>query len=376
MNKLTFLVTLAALAGALTAANADPRLTTPPGFAIQTLPFSVPNARQMALTKNGHLIVGTRKAGKVYAVLEPFTANARVITLLKGLNMPSGIAVLGSDLYIAAVSTVYKVADVDQQLTSNPRTTVVTNSLPKERQHGWKYLKAGPDGQLYLPVGAPCNICLSDDPRFATMLRLDPNSGETDIIAHGIRNSVGFDWQPGSNDLWVSNNGRDMMGDDIPSDELNVIPADTKKAPHYGYPFIHSAPDGSRIKDPKFGDHPDAQGLTFVDPAVRVQAHAAVLGMSFYRGEQFPAPFSNALFVAEHGSWNRSKKVGYQVSVATFDSAGKATYQPFITGWLEGQKAWGRPNDVLPTPDGGLLVSDDKAGVIYRVSATKPLAAL
>ena len=165
----------------------------------------------MALTKNGHLIVGTRKAGKVYAVLEPFTANARVITLLKGLNMPSGIAVLGSDLYIAAVSTVYKVADVDQQLTSNPRTTVVTNSLPKERQHGWKYLKAGPDGQLYLPVGAPCNICLSDDPRFATMLRLDPNSGETDIIAHGIRNSVGFDWQPGSNDLWVSNNGRDTV---------------------------------------------------------------------------------------------------------------------------------------------------------------------
>ena len=140
------------------------------------------------------------------------------------------------------------------------------------------------------------------------MLRLDPNSGATTIIAHGIRNSVGFDWQPGSGDLWVSNNGRDMMGDDIPSDELNVIPADTEDAPHYGYPFIHSAPDGTRIKDPKFGDHPDAQGLTFVDPAVRVQAHAAVLGMSFYRGEQFPEPFSNALFVAEHGSWNRSKK--------------------------------------------------------------------
>ena len=178
MRKLNFLLIIAALASACTTANADPRLTTPPGFAVQTLPFSVPNARQMALTKNGNLIIGTRKAGKVYAVLAPFTENARVITLLRGLNMPSGIAVLGNDLYVAAVSTVYKVADIDQQITTNPRKTIVTSGLPKERHHGWKYLKAGPDEQLYLPVGAPCNICLSDDPRFATMLRLEPNSGE------------------------------------------------------------------------------------------------------------------------------------------------------------------------------------------------------
>ena len=167
-----------------------------------------------------------------------------------------------------------------------------------------------------------------------------------------------------------------MMGDDIPSDEINVIPAASEKAPHYGYPFIHSAPDGSRIKDPKFGDHPAAQSLTFVDPAIRVQAHAAVLGMSFYRGERFPAPFQDALFVAEHGSWNRSKKVGYQVSVATFDTNGQPNYQPFITGWLKGENAWGRPNDVLPTPDGALLISDDKAGVIYRVTANPTALAL
>ncbi|HBK11388.1 MAG TPA: sorbosone dehydrogenase [Gammaproteobacteria bacterium] len=356
--------------------NADARLSLAPGFSIETLPFAVPNARQMALTDAGALIVGTRKKGRVYAVVNPFTDNPRVITLIKGLKMPSGVAVVGSDLYVAATSTVYKVANIDQQLQPNPTTTVITDALPNKRHHGWKYLKAGPDGQLYLPVGAPCNVCLSDDPRFATMLRMDPETGATEIIGHGIRNSVGFDWQPSSGDLWVSDNGRDMMGDDIPSDEINVIPAASEKAPHYGYPFIHSAPDGSRIKDPKFGDHPAAQSLTFVDPAIRVQAHAAVLGMSFYRGERFPAPFQDALFVAEHGSWNRSKKVGYQVSVATFDTNGLPNYQPFITGWLKGENAWGRPNDVLPTPDGALLISDDKAGVIYRVTANPTALAL
>ena len=369
MQRITQLLTAFVLLTLTGAVTADTRLTPARGFVLETLPFSVPNARQMALTANGTLIVGTRKAGKVYAVLNPFTDSAQVITLVKGLNMPSGVAILGSDLYIAAVSTVYKVANIDQQLRPNPAKTIITDRLPKKRHHGWKYLKAGPDKQLYLPVGAPCNICLSDDPRFATMLRLDPATGATTIIGHGIRNSVGFDWQPSTGDLWVSNNGRDMMGDDIPSDEINVIPAGAKNAPHYGYPFVHSAADGSRISDPKFGDHSASQGLIFVDPAIRVQAHAAVLGMSFYRGDSFPARFQNALFVAEHGSWNRSKKVGYQVSVATFDRNGQPDYQPFITGWLQGEKAWGRPNDVLISPDGALLISDDKAGVVYRVTA-------
>lgn len=373
-SALSILVLLTTLASGVTLA--DPRLQAPPGFDIQTLPFAVPNARQMAMTPNGHLIVGTRRAGKVYAVIEPFADKPRVVTLYKGLRMPSGVAVLGNDLYIAAVSTVYKVANIDQQLTPNPVKTVITDRLPSERHHGWKYLKAGPDGQLYLPVGAPCNVCLSADPRFATMLRMDPTTGATTIIGHGIRNSVGFDWQPNSGDLWVSNNGRDMMGDDIPSDELNVIPANATSAPHYGYPFVHSAPDGSLIKDPEFGDHPNAEKLTFVDPAIRVQAHAAVVGMSFYQGREFPKRYHDALFVAEHGSWNRSKKVGYQISVATFDAAGRPNYEPFITGWLEGDNAWGRPSDVLPTTDGGLLISDDKADVIYYVNAKTPPKAL
>ena len=239
MKKLIQLLLLFALVSSVNIAFADGRLTLPPGFQIETLDFSVPNARQMALTDGGALIVGTRKAGKVYAVLRPFTENAQVITLIKGLNLPSGVAVLGNDLYVAAVSTVYKISNIDQHLRPDLTKTVVTRSLPSERHHGWKYLKAGPDGQLYLPVGAPCNICLSDDPRFAAMLRMDPKTGTTEIIGRGIRNSVGFDWQPGTDDLWVSNNGRDMMGDDIPSDEILVIPAGLKRTPHYGYPFVH-----------------------------------------------------------------------------------------------------------------------------------------
>lgn len=369
MKKLNKLLAALMLLASTGAANADARLSLAPGFSIETLPFSVPNARQMALTDNGALIVGTLRKRKVYAVLNPFTDNPEVITLIKGLKMPSGVAVVGNDLYVAANSTVYKVANIDQQLRPNPTKTVITDDLPDKRIHGWKYLKAGPDGQLYLPVGAPCNLCLSDDPRFAGILRMDPSTGATEIIGHGIRNSVGFDWQPSTGDLWVGDNGTDLMGDDIPSDEINVIPAGTDKASHYGYPFIHSTPEGGHMKDPKFGDHPDAQGLTVVDPAIRVQAHSTLLGMTFYRGEQFPAQFQDALFVAEHGSWNRSKKVGYQVSVATFNNNGQADYQPFVTGWLQGEKAWGRPSDVLQTPDGALLISDDKAGVIYRVTA-------
>lgn len=376
MKKLSQLLVSLALLTSTGAAIADARLSPAPGFSIETLPFSVPNARQMALTKNGTLIVGTLRKRKVYAVLNPFTDNPEVITLIKGLKMPSGVAVVGNDLYVAANSTVYKVANIDQQLRPNPTKTVITDDLPDKRIHGWKYLKAGPDGQLYLPVGAPCNLCLSDDPRFAAILRMDPTTGATEIIGRGIRNSVGFDWQPSTGDLWVGDNGTDLMGDDIPSDEINVIPAGTDKASHYGYPFIHSTPEGGRMKDPKYGDDPAAQGLTSVDPAIRVQAHSTLLGMTFYRGEQFPAPFQDALFVAEHGSWNRSKKVGYQVSVATFDNNGQANYQPFVTGWLQGEKAWGRPSDVFQTPDGALLISDDKAGIVYRVTAKPTRASL
>ena len=367
------------LAGLFVSAHADPRLTAPPGFSITKLPFSVPKARQLALTENGTLIVGSRKSGNVYAIPNALTAaNPKVITLFSDLNEPSGLALENGDLYIAAVSKVLRVNDIEDHLKANPEFDVVTDTLPKKAHHGWKYIKFDEDGMLYVPVGAPCNICLSKDKRFATMLRMDPTTGATEIIAEGLRNVVGFAWHPESKDLWVSNNGRDILGDDIPADELNVIPAKNTKTLHFGYPFVHSNNASEApgiIKDPKFGDHADAAKYDFKPAAVRIQAHSSPIGMTFYTGAQFPAQYKNALFVAERGSWNRSSKVGYQLTVMTMDAAGKPVYEPFIYGWLEGEEAWGRPNDVLQTKEGHLLVSDDTAGAVYLVRYNQALAA-
>ena len=375
-KKLTLILGLGSV---LLSAHADPRLTTPAGFTITKLPFSVPKARQLALTENGTLIVGSRKSGNVYAIPNALTAaNPKVITLFSDLNEPSGLALANGDLYIAAVSKVLRVNDIEGHLKANPEFDVVTDTLPKKAHHGWKYIKFGEDGMLYVPVGAPCNICLSEDKRFATMLRMDPTTGATEIIAEGLRNVVGFAWHPESKDLWVSNNGRDILGDDIPADELNVIPAANTKALHFGYPFVHSNNASKApgiIKDPKFGDHADAAKYDFKPAAVRIQAHSAPIGMTFYTGAQFPAQYKNALFVAERGSWNRSSKVGYQLTVMTMDAAGKPIYEPFIHGWLEGEEAWGRPNDVLQTKEGHLLVSDDTAGAVYLVRYNNALAA-
>ena len=375
-KKLTLILGLGSV---LLSAHADPRLTAPAGFTITKLPFSVPKARQLALTENGTLIVGSRKSGNVYAIPNALTAaNPKVITLFSDLNEPSGLALANGDLYIAAVSRVLRVNDIEDHLKANPEFDVVTDTLPKKAHHGWKYIKFGEDGMLYVPVGAPCNICLSEDKRFATMLRMDPTTGATEIIAEGLRNVVGFAWHPESKDLWVSNNGRDILGDDIPADELNVIPAKNTKALHFGYPFVHSNNASEApgiIKDPKFGDHADAAKYDFKPAAVRIQAHSAPIGMTFYTGAQFPAQYKNALFVAERGSWNRSSKVGYQLTVMTMDAAGKPIYEPFIHGWLEGEEAWGRPNDVLQTKEGHLLVSDDTAGAVYLVRYNNALAA-
>lgn len=358
-------------------------LTVPAGFTIETLPFEVPNARQMALTDTGHLIVGTRKRGNVYAVKHALTSvNPEVVSLFEDLTMPSGVAIHEGDLYIAARSDILRVNDIDQTIEANPPADLVTNKLPKKSHHGWKYIKFDNDGMLYVPVGAPCNICLSEDPRFAAILRLHPKTGDSQIIGQGIRNIVGMDWHPTTGDLWVSNNGRDMLGDDIPADELNIIPAGSTgvddNAPHYGYPFVHSnaanQPAGI-IDDPEFGDH-QARPQSMVPAALRIQAHAAPLGMTFYTGQAFPQRYTNALFVAEHGSWNRSSKVGYQVSVMTSNADGEVFYEPFVTGWLQEEEAWGRPNDVLVAPDGSLLISDDRAGVIYRVRYQEPAPAV
>ncbi|MXY55006.1 MAG: sorbosone dehydrogenase family protein [Gammaproteobacteria bacterium] len=329
-----------------------------PGFSLAVYTDEVPNARQMAESESGVLFVGTRRAGRVYAVVPAPEGPPEVVTLAKGLTMPSGLALSGGDLYVAALDRVLRYPDIEATFRRSPKPEIVTDALPDRYHHGWKYLSVGPDGFLYVPVGAPCNICKSDDERFASILRMDPISGETTVYAHGVRNSVGMAWHPATNELWFTDNGRDMMGDDLPPEEVNRV---RKAGAHYGYPYIH----GSAIPDPEFGDGHDPSD--YVPPEVEIQAHAAAIGMDFYTGGKFGSDYANALFIAEHGSWNRSSKVGYRVSVVRFVDE-KPVYLPFVDVWLEGQRASGRPADVLAARDGSLLVSDDQGGRIYRVT--------
>ena len=347
-----------ACAAAICAA-ADP---VAPGFTLSVLTDDVPNARQMALAESGLLFVGTRRAGKVYAVVPSNDADAdpEVVTFASGLAMPSGVALLGSDLYVAALDRVLRYRDIEATYRDKPRPEIVSNELPDRRHHGWKYLSVGPDGFLYVPVGAPCNVCKSDDPRFASILRMDPATGETTVYAHGVRNSVGMAWHPDTARLWFTDNGRDMLGDDVPPEEVNVA---VEAGAHYGYPHVH----GRALLDPGFGDGHDP--ADYVPPEVEIQAHSAALGLAFYTHSAFPGEYAGALFIAEHGSWNRSSKVGYRVSVVRFGTGGPA-YMPFIDIWLADERASGRPNDVLVAADGSLLISDDQGGRIYRATYT------
>ena len=331
----------------------------PPGFRIDVYADDVENARQMAWGDNGTLFVGSRRAGKVYAVVDADGDHRadQVHVIARNLDMPSGIAFRDGALYIGAVGTIYRMDDVEDQVADPPRPVVVTEAFPDDTHHGWKYLGFGPDGKLYVPVGAPCNICLQED--YAEIRRMDPDGSNIESYVQGVRNTVGFDWQPGTGDLWFTDNGRDMLGDDIPPDELNHV---TEPGQHFGYPYCH----GGDIADPEFGAQRDCR--QFRPPAQRLGPHVAALGMKFYTGETFPARYHNQIFIAEHGSWNRSNKIGYRVTLVTLDGDGSVTaYEPFATGWLQGENNWGRPADVLNAPDGSLLVSDDQAGVIYRI---------
>ena len=334
----------------------------PPGFTLSVVTDDVPSARQMALSDSGVLFVGTMRRGRLYAVVlgEGWESDPEVVTFATGLTMPSGIALVDGDLYVAALNEVLRYPNIEANFRDRPKPELVTDKLPDKRHHGWKYLLAGADGHLYVPVGAPCNICLSEDKRFASILRMHPSTGETTIHAHGVRNSVGMAWHPTTGELWFTDNGRDMMGDDVPPEEVNRV---TRPGAHYGYPHIH----GRAIADPRFGDGHDP--AAYVPPEFEIQAHAAALGIAFYTADQFPPEYRGALFIAEHGSWNRSSKVGYRVSVLRFLESGPV-YSPFVDVWLDGERASGRPNDVLVANDGSLLVSDDQGGRIYRVQYT------
>jgi glucose/arabinose dehydrogenase len=328
----------------------------PPGFSIELF-AEVPNARQMALGKDT-LFVGSMRAGKVYAIpLQGGRAGTpRVVA--EGLSLPVGVAYRNGDLYVSAVSRILRLRDIEARLDDPPEPEVVTARYPRETHHGWKFIAFGPDGWLYVPVGAPCNICEADPERYAVITRLDPASGKIETVARGVRNSVGFDWHPASGELWFTDNGRDWLGDDAPPDELNRL---DRAGRHFGYPHCH----GGTIVDPEFGR--GRRCGEFVPPVQNLGPHVAALGMRFYDGRQFPERYRHAVFIAEHGSWNRSEKIGYRVSVVRLKDDQAVAYEDFASGWLQGDAAWGRPADVLVMPDGSLLVSDDLAGAIYRI---------
>lgn len=331
----------------------------PPGFVIDLL-ARVPNAREMAMGRQT-LFVGSMAEGKVFAIplRDGKPGEPRVVA--SGLEMPVGVAFRDGDLYVSAVRRILRLRDIEAHLDRPPQPEVLTDRYPTETHHGWKFIAFGPDGWLYVPVGAPCNICAPDPMRYANITRLDPASGRMEVVAKGVRNSVGFDWHPQTHELWFTDNGRDLLGDDAPPDELNRL---DRPGRHFGYPYCH----GAALLDPAFGVGKDCR--SFTPPAQELGAHVAALGMRFYTGSEFPGAYRNAIFIAEHGSWNRSRKAGYRVSVVFLDGNRVRAYQPFATGWLQGELAWGRPADVLVMGDGSLLVSDDLAGAIYRIRYT------
>lgn len=340
------------------------KIKLPPGFEISVFAENVTNARSLVLSENQTLYVGSRDAGNVYAIKHDGKKAQKVFTIASGLNRPNGVAFRNGSLYVAEVNRILRYDNIEASLDNPPKPVVVSDKFPDDKSHGWKFIRFGPDGLLYVPIGAPCNICDPGDP-YASITRIDvtKRNPSPEIYARGIRNTVGFDWHPKTGELWFTENGRDRMGDDVPPEELNRI---AKSGQHFGYPYCH----GGDTPDSEFGR--ERKCSEFSAPEAKFQAHSAALGMRFYTGAAFPKEYRNQVFVAQHGSWNRSKKVGYQlVTVNTaVDANEKHQYRVFAEGWLNtsDDSVWGRPVDLLQLPDGSLLVSDDYANVIYRIS--------
>lgn len=352
-------------AAAITEASAKLPLESiklPAGFSI-TVYAEVENARSMAMSPNGTLFVGNRDEDKVYAVKDTdgdYKADKKWV-IASGLNMPNGVAFKDGSLYVAENSVISRFDNIESKLGNPGKPTVIYDKYPTEAHHGWKYIAFGPDGKLYVPVGAPCNICESKDPIFASITRMNPDGSGLEVFASGVRNTVGFTWHPETKEIWFTDNNRDSMGDDLPPCELNTAP---KAGMHFGYPYCHAG----TIKDPEFGSKRPCSDFT--PPALPLGPHVAPLGLKFYTGTMFPDSYRGSLFIAEHGSWDRSKKIGFRITFVKVEDGKAVGYEPFATGWLDDstQKAWGRPVDVLLLADGSMLISDDRAGVIYRVA--------
>ena len=339
------------------------KIKLPPGFQIAVW-AEANNVRSLTQSPGGTVFAGTWNAGNVYAMRDENKDGKadRVITIVSGLrNMPNGVAFRDGALYVAEINRILRFDNIESKLESAGQPAVVSDKFPSDRHHGWKFIRFGPDGMLYVPVGSPCNICDRGDP-YNAILRMRPDGSGLEVFARGVRNTVGFDWHPTTRELWFTDNGRDNFGDDRPGDELNRAP---RAGMHFGYPYCHEG----TIPDPEFGAK--RQCSEFEPPAQRLAPHAGAVGMRFYTGSMFPQQYRNQIFIAEHGSWNRSAGVpfnGNRVSLARLEGNKVVGYTPFAEGWLEGRERWGRPVDLEVLPDGSMLLSDDTAGVIYRIT--------
>ena len=367
IKKITFLIMITPL---LESSNYIDTLKVPKNFEITLFAENLDSPRQITETKKGHIIVGSKKGTEVIALTD--RNNDKIfeeqVVVANNLQNPAGVAYFKGDLYFAEMDTIWIIKNIDEwlDLSTNssdlPNKEIYMDDLPSETWHGLKYIDFGPDDNLYIPVGVPCNICLepqTKDPRFAAIHKYE--NGKLITIADGVRNSVGFDWHPVTKKLYFSDNGRDWLGDDSPACELNVV---NEEGSFYGYPYKHA----KNVIDPEFGDMIPSVGKEFVDPIAELGAHVAPLGIAFYDGQEFPEKYHNSVFIALHGSWNRTKKSGYKVILVKLDDNGNYLYQEdFITGWLSNETAWGRPAAPFVMSDGSLLVSDDKHNVIYKV---------
>ena len=358
MSRLNLLLGISGLVLSSVSGAALDDIVLPPGFQIEEY-ADVPMARSLALGDRGTLFVSTRKAREVYAVVENEDGSTRTIELLSGMRWPNGIAIHDGDLYVAEIDRVYRFRNVEDHLESMPEGELLEVDLPSDRSHGWRYIGFGPDDKLYIAIGAPCNVC--DKPGYARIIRVNPDGSGQETYATGVRNSVGLTWHPETGDLWFTDNGRDMMGDDIPPCELNHAP---RQGLHFGYPYCH----GGDIADPEYGKQGACENYT--PPARKLGPHVAPLGLTFYTGEMFPPEYRGQIFIAEHGSWNRSRKIGYRVTLVRLEGDRAVSYEPFADGWLQNEQYSGRPVDVIVKEDGSLLVSDDYAGKIYRITYT------
>ena len=316
----------------------------------------------MALGDDGTVYVGTRRGGRVYAIRVDDSGATSVTTIAEGLRTPNGIDFHDGDLYVAETERLLRFPAIASSESAQADFDVVDASFPGERHHGWRYIRIGPDDRLYMSIGAPCNVCDRDG--FGIIQRMNLDGSDKEAFAYGVRNSVGMEFHPVTGDLWFTDNGRDMLGDNTPPGELNVA---TAAGQHFGFPFCH----GGDVSDPEFGNERDCD--EFRPPVRQLGPHVAPLGLLIYDGKMFPEEYRGSFFIAEHGSWNRSKRIGYRITRVQARDGQPATYEVFAEGWLQDEEVSGRPVDILALEDGSLLVSDDHAGRIYRITYTLPL---